>query len=218
MKPLIIFGAGDFAQIAHFYFKRSRKYRVQAFVVDDAFIKEKRFDRLPVVGMSQIGNFSPRKYSAFVAVGYSRMNSVRQKKYEHLKSLGYTMASYISPECVCLTDDIGDNCFILEDNTIQPFVKIGNNVTLWSGNHIGHHAEIGDHCFIASHVVVSGRVKIENNCFVGVNAAIYDHVLVRQRTLIGAGALVAKDTEEGAVYKSAPTATSVLKSGQLKGF
>ena len=52
--------------------------------------------------------------------------------------------------------EIGENCFIFEDNTIQPFVKIGDDVVLWSGNHIGHHAEIGDHCFISSHVVISG--------------------------------------------------------------
>ena len=50
----------------------------------------------------------------------------------------------------------GDNCFILEDNTVQPFVTIGNNVTLWSGNHIGHDSVIEDDCFISSHVVVSG--------------------------------------------------------------
>ena len=37
-------------------------------------------------------------------------------------------------------------------------VRIGNDVVLWSGNHIGHDSTIGDHCFIASHVVVSGNV------------------------------------------------------------
>jgi len=33
-------------------------------------------------------------------------------------------------------------------------VTIGNNVTLWSGNHIGHDAMIDDHGFITSHVVI----------------------------------------------------------------
>ena len=51
---------------------------------------------------------------------------------------------------------MGDNCFIFEDNTVQPFVTLGNNLVLWSGNHIGHHSTLRDHCFISSHVVISG--------------------------------------------------------------
>ena len=67
----------------------------------------------------------------------------------------------MSSRCSFLTQyPHGDNCFILEDNTVQPFVRIGSNVTLWSGNHIGHDSTIGDHCFISSHVVVSGHVDI----------------------------------------------------------
>lgn len=69
---------------------------------------------------------------------------------------------------------MGDNCFVFENQTIQPFVKIGNDVIIWSGNHIGHHSMIGDHCFISSHVVISGNVKIEPYCFLGVNSSIRD--------------------------------------------
>ena len=97
----------------------------------------------------------------FVALSYAKLNAVRKEKYLAAKALGYRLASYVSPRATVLNDGrIGDNCFILEDNTIQPFVTIGNNVTLWSGNHIGHHSTIRDHCFIASHVVVSGGVEI----------------------------------------------------------
>ncbi len=91
--------------------------------------------------------------------------------------MGYSMASFISPQATILNGGvIGDNCFILEDNTVQPYARIGSNVTLWSGNHIGHHSVIGDHTFIASHVVVSGGVEIGERCFVGVNATLRDHI------------------------------------------
>ena len=49
---------------------------------------------------------------------------------------------------------------------------IGDNVTLWAGNHIGHHSTIGDHAFITSHVVVSGHVRVGEYSFLGVNATI----------------------------------------------
>ena len=97
----------------------------------------------------------------FVAMSYAKMNAVRAEKYASMKAAGYRLVSYVSSRCSYLSQTPpGDNCFILEDNTIQPFVTIGNNVTLWSGNHIGHDATIEDHCFITSHVVVSGNVRI----------------------------------------------------------
>ena len=83
----------------------------------------------------------------FVALSYAKMNQVREAKYADARALGYELVSYVSSRCSFLTQyPIGDNCFILEDNTVQPFVRIGNNVTLWSGNHIGHDSSIGDHC------------------------------------------------------------------------
>ena len=78
------------------------------------------------------------------------------------KKKGYDFYSYVSPKATVLTNKIGENCFILEDNTIQPFVEIGNNCVLWSGNHIGHHGKIDDHVFITSHCVVSEIVILNH--------------------------------------------------------
>jgi UDP-3-O-[3-hydroxymyristoyl] glucosamine N-acyltransferase len=89
---------------------------------------------------------------------------------------------------------------VLEDNTIQPGVRIGDDVTLWSGNHIGHDSVIADHCFISSHVVVSGWVRIGSYCFLGVNATLRNSITIAPRTLIGAGAVILADTVEGGVY------------------
>ena len=137
----------------------------------------------------------------FVALSYARMNKLRAEKYDRAKRNGYELASYVSSRCSFLTDHpVGDNCFILEDNTIQPFVQIGSDVTLWSGNHIGHDAVIEDHCFLASHIVVSGYVRIRNNCFIGVNATLRNSITIAPETLIGAGAVIMKDTVEKGVY------------------
>ena len=76
--------------------------------------------------------------------------------------------------------------FILENNIIQPYVKIGNNVTLWSGNHIGHHSVIKDHCLFPL-VVISGRVTVDEQCFFGVNSTIRDNITIGKKSMIGAG-------------------------------
>jgi sugar O-acyltransferase (sialic acid O-acetyltransferase NeuD family) len=162
--------------------------------------------------------FPPESHDFFVALSYSKLNVVRKEKYLAVKMLGYRLASYISSRATVLNEHrIGENCFIFENNTIQPFVTIGNNVTLWSGNHIGHHSNIKDHCFIASHVVVSGGVDIGEQCFIGVNATLRDHIKIGEKCVIGAGALMLADAAPEGDYIGAATERSRVPSSRLRG-
>jgi len=219
MKKLVIFGITDAAELAYYYFSSDSDYEVAGFTVDSGFLPESgNFCDLPVVPFEDVSSiYPPDQFALFVALGYSSLNKVRKEKYLAAKALGYELASYISTKASVLNDGyIGDNCFILEDNTIQPFVTIGNNVTLWSGNHIGHHTKINDHCFLASHIVVSGRVQICESCFIGVNATLRDHITVGEKCVIGAGVLLLTDAEAGGVYIGSETARSRVPSSRLR--
>lgn len=218
-KPLIIFGAGDIAQLAHYYFSVDSDYEVVAFSVDAAYITTNEFCGLPVVPFEELANhYAPNKYELFVALSYSKLNQIRKEKYLAAKALGYRIASYVSSRASVLNQGkIGENCFIFEDNTIQPFVTIGNNVTLWSGNHIGHHSTIHDHCFIASHVVVSGGVEIGKQCFIGVNATLRDHIKIGEKCVIGAGTLILADAEPEGVYIGQATMRAKIPSSRIRG-
>lgn len=202
MAQLVVFGAGEIAELAYFYFTRDSEHDVVAFAVDREYRKAESFQGLPLLDVEEVaGRYPPAAYKAFIALGYARMNKARAEKYALLKSFGYELVSYVSSRCTFLADDpVGDNCFILEDNTIQPFVKIGNDVTMWSGNHIGHESVIEDHCFIASHVVIAGHVQVKPYCFIGINATLRNGIVIAPETLVGAGALIMKNTAEKSVY------------------
>jgi sugar O-acyltransferase (sialic acid O-acetyltransferase NeuD family) len=217
-KRLVIFGSSDIGELAHFYFSKDSDYEVAAFTLDAAYIQQPSFCGLPVVPFEELTqHYSPAEYDCFVALGYSNINAVRKKKYLEAKEKGYRLASYISSKSSVLNEgNIGDNCFIFEDNTIQPFVTLGSNVTLWSGNHIGHHSTIKDHTFIASHVVISGGVEIGEQCFLGVNATLRDRIKVGDRCVIGAGALLLSDAQSDGVYVGAATQRSAVPSGRLR--
>ena len=206
MADVVIFGAGDIARLAHFYFSRDSQHRVVGFTVDPEFCKAATFEGLPLVAFDRVEQtFPPASHSMFVALSYARMNQLRADKYDAAKQRGYTLASYVSSRCTYLAQDPpGDNCFILEDNTVQPFVRIGSNVTLWSGNHIGHDSVIDDHVFVSSHVVVSGHVHIGSHCFLGVNATLRNGITLAPRTLVGAGAAILVSTSEGSVHVTRP--------------
>ncbi len=202
MARLVIFGAGDIARLAHHYFSRDSPHEVVAFAVDDAYRQEDRFQGLPLVPASEmVERFPPGEHQTFVALSYARMNRLRAEKYQWVLDQGYRCASYVSSRCSWLTDHpVGANCFVLEDNTVQPFARIGDDVTLWSGNHIGHDSTIEDHCFVSSHVVISGWVRVESYCFLGVNSTFRDNITIASGTLVGAGAAIMKDTEPGGIY------------------
>ena len=217
-KPLVIFGSGDIAQLAYYYFSTDSNYEVVAFVVDANYINESEFCGLPVVAFEDIAKkYPPDSYDLFIALSYSKLNAIRKEKFLTAKEMGYKLVSFISSRATVLNEGrIGENCFIFEGNTIQPFVTIGNNVTLWSGNHIGHHSVIHDHTFVASHVVISGGVEIGEQCFIGVNATLRDHIKIGDRCVVGAGALLLTDAAPEGVFIGTASERSKVPSTRLR--
>tara|TARA_R100001129_G_scaffold159129_1_gene123190 strand:+ start:1225 stop:1917 length:693 start_codon:yes stop_codon:yes gene_type:complete len=198
-NKIVIFGTGEYAELAYYYFTNDSEYEVVAFTADNEFIKSDSFLNLPLVPVDKICElFPPNKFKAHVALSYRKLNQTRQEKFSMMKDLGYSLVSYVCSKSVTWPDlTIGENCFILENQTIQPTVKIGDNVMIWSGNHLGHNCSIGDHTYISSHVCISGHVKIGERCFLGVNATAADFIKIGNDCFIGMGASVVKDLQDG---------------------
>lgn len=209
-KKLIIFGTGAFGKIAYTYFKNDSDYKPCAFTIEKKFIKSKDLFDLPIVPFEEIEKiYNPLEYSLFIAVGPLKLNRFRAELFQKAKAKKYNLVTYVSSKSFVWMDEpgkvkIGENCFVFENNTIQPFAKIGNNVIVWSGNHIGHESVIEDNCFITSQVVISGFCKIGKNSFIGVNASIKDGIQIAEDCVIGMGAVVTKDTEKGKIYIGNP--------------
>ncbi len=217
MGKLVIFGTSNFAEVAHFYFTHDSEHEVVAFTVNKSHLTETEFHGLPVVAFEEMEKrFPPSSFAMFVAVGYSGVNKMRARVYSEAKGKGYSLVTYISSKCTYWGTPIGDNCFIFEDNTIQPFVCIGNDVIIWSGNHIGHHSTIGDHCFISSHVVISGYDKVGAYSFLGVNATLRDAISIGESCVIGAGALIMRSTKDNEVYVAERTKPFPRSSDQIQ--
>jgi carbonic anhydrase/acetyltransferase-like protein (isoleucine patch superfamily) len=104
----------------------------------------------------------------------------------------------------------------MENNVLQPYVKVGRNVIMWSGNHVGHHTTIEDNCFIASQAVISGSVVVGAGTFIGVNATLRDGIVIGKRNVIGASALILKDTEDEDVFIGPAAQKIPKKSSELR--
>lgn len=195
-RPLVIFGAGEQAEVALYYFRARQE--VTCLTVDDEFLTQTSMQGVPVIAFSEcLKQFKPSLFDMHVAIGYSGLNKNRETKCAEVMDWGYQLRSYIHGE---FHGRHGFNCFVLEHNTVQPFVELGNNVVLWSGNHVGHHTKVGDNTFITSHVVISGGCRVGKNCFLGVNSTITDHKSIGNHCVVTAGALVNRNIPDGSVF------------------
>jgi sugar O-acyltransferase (sialic acid O-acetyltransferase NeuD family) len=218
VADVVIFGVGDFARLAAIYLRDDSEHTVVAFAVDEQYIEAPEIQGVPVVAAERLREtHPPDRFKTFVAIGFSKVNRARAAVYDRLTSEGYECISYVHSSVHRWEEtEIGANCFVFENNVVQPFVRLGNDVILWSGNHIGHDSAIGDHCFIASHVVVSGNCTIGERCFIGVNATLRDGIAIADDCVIGAGAVILSDTEPGSVYGATATETRSRKSWELR--
>ena len=218
MKKIIIFGTGELAQRI-FYYLQDSDDQVVAFCANKSKIDKEELLGLPIITFENIEEkFPPSEFSMFIALAYSEMNKKRTKFFEEAKSKGYELYSYIHPSTKIWDKfEMGENCFILANNVIQPFVKIGNNVLIGSNNLISHNTTIDDNCFITSNVNMGGHVTIGKNCFVGLSSTINQRIKIGNECIIGAGTIISKNVNDKEVYaenssKKLPQSSNELDS------
>lgn len=211
-RQLVIVGAGETANLAYEYFTYDSEYEAVAFAVDPEYVGEGKFLDLPLVAIDKMGElYPPEKVEAFVAFGSGELNYQRDRMCARVKAMGYRFASYVSSRAfVWRNVKIGENCFILEDNTLQPFTEVGDDVVMWSGNHLGHQSKIGSHCFVTSHVVISGFCSVGEHTFIGVNTSVADHTVIGADNFIAMGSAISGKTGDNEVWRGSPAKKQAL--------
>jgi sugar O-acyltransferase (sialic acid O-acetyltransferase NeuD family) len=219
-KPVVLFGSGPFARTLHFFFEHDSDFRIVASTVDLAHIEEDPAVELPVVPFEEVTqHYPPDEFDMFVALGYRRMNHLRAERYRQAKEKGYTLVSHVSPRASTWPDiTVGDNCLILDQAIVHPYVTIGNDVIAWSGSHIGHRSVVGDHCFIASRAAISGHVTIGPYSFLGTNCTIRDSMTIGEGSAIGAGATIIANTAPWSIHAAPSTRALPGRSDRLPRF
>lgn len=205
-SQIVIFGAGETARLAWEYFTYDSSHEVVGFVVTPEHMSADSFCGLPVLTPNDaIAQFSPSAHAAFTAASSADNNQVRLAMYELALGSGYALTSYVSSRAFVASEvRIGANCFILENNVIQTGASIGNNTTLWSGNHVGHRSMIGEHVFISSHVVISGYCTVGDYCFLGVNSSMADKISLGPNCVLSLGSVLRSSTRAQGIYAGNP--------------
>ena len=201
MQKIVIFGTGELAQRI-FYYLKNVEDEVVAFSANKSNINSEKLLGLPVIPFENIEEkYSPEEFSMFIALAYSDMNKKRAKFFDEAKSKGYELYSYVHPSTKIWDEfEMGENCFILAENIIQPFVKIGDNVLIGSNNLISHNTVIENNCFLTSNITLGGHITVGANSFIGLSATINQRVKIGKECIIGAGTLITKNVNDKEVY------------------
>lgn len=216
-KQILIFGVGRGADTARRYIQSDTQYDIVGYVVDPQYLNAPVFHDRPVVTIDDATRAFPQeKVCAFVPMGAARMSAQRTEKYQLLKSLGYRFISYVhSSNAGAQHTEIGENCFILENQSLNFDAAIGDNVVMWSGCQIGDRSRVGNNVYTGAHVVINGDVEIGEGSYLGSNCTISHGVHIGARSFIGANALISQDTKEGSVYVVNPTPPVEIDSARF---
>ena len=216
-KKLFIFGAGNFAEMAHYLFTTDSSYEVAGFTVDSQFLDRDTFKGLPVIAYEEFKVRAGREeVEVFVALGVAKINTVRALKVEQVTADGFTPVSFVSSHARVPPDlVIRPNTMIMDQVNIHPQVQIGANTVLWSNTRIALKVRIGSHAWITS-AVIGDSSSIGDYTFVGINATIAPFVQVGSHNLIGAAAVILRDTKDYEVYRGQRSVASKVSSLRIR--
>jgi len=198
MKNIVILGAGGFA-------------REVAWLIEDINDKKSEWNLLGYIeeytdnigknlnGKKILGTFEWIKENTndnlyyICAIGSP---GLKEKFSQLIKNFNIKPAILIHPNVqISKYNEIGEGSIICAGCIITVNIKIGKHVILNIDSTVGHNSIIGDFTTILPSVNISGNVNIGCKCDIGTGTKIIPHVTIGDNAIVGAGAVVLKNTD-----------------------
>lgn len=197
MKRLGVFGAGgmgrEIAQLA----AELEQWSEVFFVIDPEYIPEDRhIDGRRTFSLDEVCAKFPRdEVEMLVAVGETRE---RKNLFERIKQENLSFGRLIDPSVVVHEDTVlGEGVIILRGCILSTRAVLGDNAALSFGVILGHDNQVGEHAYLAPGVTTGGFVQWDSCSFGGLRACVREHVHIGRHAIVGQGAVVLKDVEDG---------------------
>ncbi len=200
MTNIVIFGAGQFAEVLSVYIEVDTQDQVVGYTVDESFCTEKEFNGLPLIPWECLEDvFPPERVKILGPISYRGGNQFRMDRFFDGKRRGYSFYTFIHPSAYVYSRKIGENVIVLEGNTVQPFAEVEDNCILWSHNHIGHHTLLGAHGFLCGRVTIGGNVKVGEGVFWAGCTTARDNIEIGSWSFLTLGAIASESIPENSV-------------------
>lgn len=202
-KEIFIIGAGTYGE-SMCELAEILGYKVMGFYDED----ENKLG-LKVVDYLVLGKFTDLNdeeisgKSYIVAIGN---NTARLKIMTRINNAGGDTPTLIHPTAtISPSAEIGKGVYIQANANIWTKVKIDDFCIISPNVVIAHHSTIGKACLVSTLSGVGASINIEDKVFIGMGCTIVTGMhTVGQNSIIGAGAVVLKDTDKNSVYAGVP--------------
>ena len=202
---VLILGAGGHAQVVADALLRARDagqpVNPIGYLDDNIALYRHAFLGLSVLGDIEALNRIPHD-ATIIAIGD---NQIRKRLADALSAAGETFAIACHPAAVIAPDVlIAPGAMICAGVVVNTGSAVGAHVILNTGCTIDHHNRIGDYVHIAPGVHSGGDVHIGEGVLVGIGATVMPQRHIGAWSIVGAGALVAKDLPDQVVAVGSP--------------
>jgi sugar O-acyltransferase (sialic acid O-acetyltransferase NeuD family) len=204
-QELWIFGAGDLARLAKFFFERDLDRAVAGFVVDEQYVGGAVSGLLPLLSWGEyLDTVASDETCVFPAIGYRSMRS-RETIFRKILDAQQKICNLVcSTATISSCVQLGVGTFVMPGVVIEPGVVIGDNNVIWSNSTICHDSVIGSHNFVAANTVIGGRVKLGSRCFFGFSSVVGQRVSVCNDVLVGANSFLKNSVSKPGFYLGSP--------------
>lgn len=209
-EKAIIVGAGTYGQVYAEYLKD--EYQIIGFIDDDRRLLGTEINNIEVLGnFEYLLNQIDKNINVFVPIGN---NHVRANLLKKIIEKGFNTPNFIHKNTdIHSSVKIGKCVYILPGTNVMPFTTIGDYVLISMGVNIAHHTTVDEACFFSQGSNIGASIHFKNNVFCGIASTVMTGVkTVGENSLIGAGAVIIRDVEDGATVVGNPGKVIALKN------
>ncbi len=194
MKPkLLILGAGGHGLVVADAAIKQDFWSDVKFLDDNVKIKLPDYE---VIGkISEVKNFKDKFQDIFIAIGN---NKHRLSLIKEMICCGLNIPTIQHPSSIiCSSTKIDSGCFLAANSVLGVGAKLGLGCIINTGATVDHENLISDGVHVSPGAHLGGGVKVGECSWIGIGASIREQVCVGANVVVGAGAAVVSDVENG---------------------
>ena len=199
--PLLILGAGTFAQDVADLVGDIAGYEVAGFVVSvPPYQPGAGLLGKPVYWVDDARQLAGR-CQALSAIGSTR----RAAFVAQMGGFGFKFATLVHPMArVSRAATLGAGTLVGPGAIISAYTEVGRHVIINRGALIGHHGKIGDGATISPGANLAAEVTVGARAYVGMGAVVVEKHSIGELSLVGAASLVTRDVPPRTVVMGVP--------------
>lgn len=206
MKKIIVIGASDQSRCTIDVIEQSKTYEILG-VLDKNLSQGERFAGYTVLGYLEVIDdllTNDDFVGGIVAIGD---NFTRRKVVKEIENSfpDFQFVNAIHPSVI-----FGNNVRIGKGSLIMPGVilnnnsRVGDHCILLTRSSLDHDSTLGNYSSLSPGVTTGGRVSIGKCSAIGIGANILHCKTIGDHCVIGGGALINKNVEDGSVAYGVP--------------